>query len=328
MLIASIGGAPEAAPSLAVCLISVASCALLCRFSFQIRRRRLPVPPAAFLQEDAGIVVDMESRKKTIWAAAQELAKARGGQIPESASGDLLEEVANLVEVPCPIDGSFDADFLQLPKEVLVMVMRKHQRYFPVEDSATGKLLPFFVTVANGEVDPAVVRRGNEAVLRARYEDARFFYRQDTAQKLESFRPQLSGTVFEKRLGSLLQKSDRVEKLVGPLAAMIGLNSEDSEDAIEAARLARADLATSLVMEFTALAGVMGRHYAEREGLDAPVCKAIFESVLPRYSGDILPESPAGIAVASADRVDSLVGLFAVGERRLRPRVPSFKFRV
>lgn len=193
------------------------------------------------------------------------------------------------------------------------MVMRKHQRYFPVEDPATGKLLPYFVTVANGAVDPAVVRRGNEAVLRARYEDARFFYRQDTARKLESFRPQLSGTVFEKRLGSLLEKSDRVEKLVGPLAAMLGLASGDAEDAVEAARLARADLATSLVMEFTALAGVMGRHYAEREGLDPKVSTAIFESVLPRSAGDILPESPAGIAVACADRVDSLVGLFAVG---------------
>lgn len=211
------------------------------------------------------------------------------------------------------VAGTFDPAFLTLPKEVLIMVMKKHQRYFPVADVATGALLPAFITAANGPCDEPTVRRGNEAVLRARYEDARFFYAADCAQPLAAFRPALKTTVFEKRLGSMLAKSERTEALTPLVAAAMRLGEADAADAVAAAHLARADLATALVMEFTGLAGVMGRHYATRGGTPAPVATAIYEAALPRAAGDALPASPAGIAVAVADRLDSLVGLFAVG---------------
>ncbi|KIY92230.1 glycyl-tRNA synthetase alpha chain [Monoraphidium neglectum] len=189
------------------------------------------------------------------------------------------------------------------------MVMRKHQRYFPVF-SPSGALLPAFVTVANGPIDAAAVAAGNEAVLRARFEDASFFYKEDLRQPLEEFRPKLKGTLFQKDLGTLLDKSDRVVSITAPLADAMGLGAAKGV-AVEAARLAKADLATSTVMEMTALAGTMGRHYALKQGLQPEVAEAIFEAALPRQAGDKLPASPAGIVVAVADRLDSLVGLVA-----------------
>lgn len=232
--------------------------------------------------------------------------------------------------------GSFDEDFLELPPEVLVMVMRKHQRYFPVYD---GKALkPCFVTVANGPIDEDAVREGNQAVLRrvqtlaaylacvltialqtsmawlpgrrARFSDARFFYQDDLKTRLEDVRPRLANTLFQKDLGSLLDKAERVEKIAPGLARAMGLG-EHAEVAGQAARLARADLATSMVMEMTALAGTMGRHYAEKEGLPPAVCEAIFESVLPRSADDAVARTGPGIVVSVADKADSLVGLFA-----------------
>ncbi len=259
----------------------------------------------------AGIMPDPAARRAAIVAGAAECARAAGGVVPPDES--LLEEVTNLVEAPVMVAGGFDSDFLSLPKEVLIMVMRKHQRYFPVVDAASGALLPAFVTAANGPCDAAAVRKGNEAVLRARYEDARFFYAADCKQPLADFRPALATTVFEKRLGSMLAKSERTERLVPAVAAAMKLGEADAADAVAAAHLARADLATAVVTEFTGLAGVMGRHYASRAGTPAPIATAIFEAALPRAAGDALPATPAGIAVAVADRLDSLVGLFAVG---------------
>ncbi|KAK9839286.1 hypothetical protein WJX81_005719 [Elliptochloris bilobata] len=224
--------------------------------------------------EAAGITLCAERRTSDIWAGAQAAAAAAGGAVPESARGELLSEVAALVEAPTVLAGSFDAAFLALPREVLVTVMRKHQRYFPVCD-AEGALLPAFVTVANGPVDVPTVRAGSEAVLRARFEDAQFFHRADLATPLEAMHA--------------------------------------AATAATAARLARADLASALVTEMTALAGVMGRHYALAEGQPPEVAQAIYESVLPRQAGDELPRSPAGILVAVADRLDSLVGLCAAG---------------
>ncbi|KAK3270915.1 hypothetical protein CYMTET_20708 [Cymbomonas tetramitiformis] len=241
------------------------------------------------------------------------MAKSAGGEIPEASREGLLEEVANLVESPTPVLGSFDPDFLSLPREVLVMVMKKHQRYFPVEDPATGELLPKFVTVANGDIDPDAVRVGNEGVLTARYQDARFFYNQDIQTPLEELRPLLAGITFETTLGNMLEKADRVTSLVAPLGAATGASAAVLATATTAARIARADLSSSVVMEFTSLAGTMGEHYAVQEGLPEDVARAIFEAALPRSSGDILPTSEAGILVALADRLDSLVGLFAVG---------------
>lgn len=261
------------------------------------------------------IEIDFSVRRTAIWAAAVELASGVDGVVPASSGepGGLIDEVVNLVESPTPILGGFDPAFLALPKEVLVMVMRKHQRYFPVEHPATGALLPHFITVANGAVDHDAVRVGNESVLKARYEDAKFFYEADTKKSLEAdFKPQLAGITFQTELGTMLDKTARVEKLAPTLAAAFGFSEADAAVATQAAGLAKADLSTQLVQEFTSLAGVMGKHYAEREGLDAALCDAIFEAALPRSAGDLLPTTPAGISVAVADRLDTLAGLFAV----------------
>jgi len=260
----------------------------------------------------AGIQVDFEARKAGIWSAVREAAEEVGGVVPESNAEDLLLEVANLVEAPTVVRGTFDASFLKLPRELLVMVMRKHQRYFPVTDPATGDLMPYFVTVANGPIDPPSVAAGNEAVLRARFEDAVFFYDSDLEKTLDDFKPALAGTMFQADLGTLLDKTTRVEALVEPLAALVGFG-DAAPAALRAAGLAKADLATSTVMEMTALAGVMGRHYATLAGEPEEVATAIWEAVLPRYAGDELPASPAGILVSVADRLDSLVGLVAAG---------------
>ncbi|KXZ51509.1 hypothetical protein GPECTOR_12g472 [Gonium pectorale] len=286
----------------------------------------LPVPSAeAYLPALAGarITLGGAQRAEAIWRDVAAMAAKVGGTVPESTRGDLLAEVTNLVESPTVVMGSFSTDFLQLPSEVLVMVMRKHQRYFPVFSPDGASLLPHFITVANGTVDAATVAAGNEAVLRARFEDAAFFYREDLKHKLEDFRPKLSGTTFQKELGSILDKANRVEALVGPLAAAVAAaapaeqaawgGAEVLSVATQAARLCKADLATSTVTEMTALAGTMGRHYAHKEGLPSAVAEAIFEACLPRQAGDALPSSPPGVLVAVADRLDSLVGLFAAG---------------
>ena len=262
--------------------------------------------------ETAGVVLQGEARRRSIWASAQELAGGVGGVVPEAFRSGLLDEVANLVEAPTPLRGEFSGEFLKLPRELLEMVMRKHQRYFPVEDPATGELLPHFVTVANGAVDAELVRIGNESVLRARFEDAVFFYEADCKSRLEDFVPKLEGTVFQKELGTMLDKTRRVEQLVGPLAGEMGLEGATA-DAAEAASLARADLASATVMEMTALAGFMGRHYALKDGLRSGVAEAIFEAVLPRQAGDAVAASPAGVVVSVADKIDSIVGLAAAG---------------
>jgi len=264
----------------------------------------------ALLAKDA-IVAEYEARMSKIWSEAKDAAKSVGGDIPESAREGLLEEVANLVEAPNLVMGDFEETFLALPKEVLVMVMRKHQRYFPVEN-ADGSLKPHFITFANGPCDVGVVKHGNEAVLRARYEDAKFFYESDLKKTLAEFKPELSGITFQQELGNMLDKTGRVEALVEDVAKALGFGADVVGTAAVAAGLARADLATSMVMELTALAGTMGRHYAQKEGLPADVSEAIFEACLPRSAGDVLPATPAGITVAVADRLDTLVGLFAV----------------
>ena len=260
------------------------------------------------------IEIDVEKRRDAIWSAAIALADGVNGVVPPSSGepGGLIDEVVNLVESPKLILGDFDPAFLALPKEVLVMVMRKHQRYFPVEDASSGELLPHFITAANGDVDEDAVRVGNESVLTARYQDARFFYEADTKRTLAAFKPELEGITFQTELGTMLEKTARVEKLAPALAKTLGFSDADAKVAAEAASLAKADLATQLVTEFTSLAGVMGKHYAKREGLGDALCEAIFEAALPRSAGDSLPRTNPGVAVAVADRLDTLVGLFAV----------------
>ena len=225
----------------------------------------------------------------------------------------LLDEVTDLVECPVAVAGSFEEERLSLPAAVLTTVMKKHQRYFPVEN-ADGKLMPNFVTVSNGQRgDMSRVRAGNEGVLRARYADAQFFVQDDQGQPLESFLPRLATLTFQEKLGSMLDKSKRLEKLTEGLCPVLGLNPEQSARALQAARLAKADLVTSMVVEMTSLQGVIGEVYALHSGVTPEVALALREHYLPRYAGDSVPTGALGRVVGLADRLDSLAGLFAVG---------------
>jgi len=222
--------------------------------------------------------------------------------------------VANLVEYPLAIRGTFEAEYLRLPEAVLLAVMRKHQRYLPVMQE--GRLLPYFIAVANGNgLHVDAVRYGNEEVLRARYADAAFFYDADRKKPLAEFTPLLATLTFQEQLGSMLDKVKRLERLVPELAEMLGFSAEQAATAGRAAALCKSDLATQLVVELTSLQGIMGRHYAALSGEPEEVALAIEEHYLPRYAGDRLPTTPAGLVVGLADRLDTLVGLFAVGIR-------------
>ncbi|KAE8788979.1 glycine--tRNA ligase, chloroplastic/mitochondrial 2 [Hordeum vulgare] len=261
--------------------------------------------------EKAGIVIDMQERRAKILDDSSTLAKGVDGDF--IAPDSMLQEVVNLVEAPVPILGRYDDSFLKLPKDVLTTVMQKHQRYFPVISKSTGDLLPYFITVANGSISEEVVRKGNEAVLRARYEDAKFFYKMDTQKNLSEFRGQLKSILFHEKLGTMLDKMARVENVVAELTLVLGINERMIPVVKDAATLAMSDLATSIVTEFTSLAGIMARHYALRDGLPEQIAEALFEITLPRFSGDVFPKTDAGIVLAVADRLDSLVGLFGAG---------------
>jgi glycyl-tRNA synthetase len=256
------------------------------------------------------IALDPSEREELIASQAAQLAQSVGGQIPDDP--ELLREVTHLVEWPTPLLGYFEEEFLQLPQEVLVAVMKKHQRYFPVMKD--GALLPYFIAVANGpfrHLNP--IRHGNERVIRARYADAAFFYMADTRKKLEDFLPRLDTLTFQEQLGSVLDKSKRLEQLVPWLADLIGVNGQDREVALRAAHLCKADLATQMVIELTSLQGTMGQKYALLSGEQDAVAQAIREHYLPRGAGDELPHSIPGLLIGLADRMDSLMGLFAVG---------------
>ena len=258
------------------------------------------------------IIVDRPLRRRRIWAQVEALAKGVGGVVPEDDR--LLEEVTDLVEWPVAIRGGFEEKYLRLPKDVLITVMKKHQRYFPIVDPETGEMLPYFIAVSNGErKDMALVRRGYEDVLRARYADAEYFVEQDLRHPLEDFLPKLRTLTFQEELGSMLDKVHRLEALTPKIADALGLSVEEKAWAERAAHLCKADLATSMVIEITSLQGIMGREYARHWGEPEPVAQAIYEHYLPRFAGDELPQTKPGIVLAIADRLDSLVGLFAVG---------------
>jgi glycyl-tRNA synthetase len=235
----------------------------------------------------------------------------------------LLAENTNLVEWPCPLVGQFDPEFLALPEAVLVTVMQKHQRYFAVRNP-DGRLLNQFVAVANGlrsEEDLALIRAGNEAVIRARFADALFFFEQDRKQPLEAYVPSLRTITFQEQLGSFLEKTDRLETLAPAVAELLGWlgpdqgpdQSLDQGHLLQAAHLAKADLATSLVRELPSLQGEIGVVYARASGVPEEIAAAIFEHYLPRFAGDRLPSGRLGVAVGLADRADTLVGGFAAG---------------
>jgi glycyl-tRNA synthetase len=251
-----------------------------------------------------GIVLDVEERKALISEGVKKLAASVKGEaiLPE----ELLAEVANLVEKPMPLLAGFDPKFLSLPRDVLISVMKKHQRYFPIEKN--GKLLSHFIVVRNGDEQSLdLVRQGNEHVVAARFADADFFVREDVKHKLEDFRPRLATLIFQKKLGSMLDKNERIEKLTDVLAPMLNLEADEALFARRAAHLLKADLVSKMVVEMTSLQGVMGREYARRGGEALAAAEVIGEQYQP------VPKSKPGLAVALADRLDSLAGLFAAG---------------
>lgn len=274
---------------------------------------RSPAEYLAYLHGQ-GMLLEAGQRREAIQHQVRALAAQAGGQVLEDAR--LLAEVANLVEAPVALLGSFEQQYLGLPMEVLVSVMKKHQRYFPVAGRATqaGELLPHFIAVRNGGGSHMpLVTEGNEHVIRARFADANYFVREDMKQPLEAHRARLARLTFQVKLGSMLDKSQRIAALVSELAAALQLDQDERETALRAAELCKADLATQMVVEMTSLQGSMGRFYARHSGESEAVALAIFEHYLPRYSGDGQPTGRAGLVVGLADRLDSLAGLFAAG---------------
>jgi glycyl-tRNA synthetase len=220
--------------------------------------------------------------------------------------------VTELIEAPQALLGTFEAHYLELPAPVLIGVMKKHQRYFPVVKN--GKLVNHFVAVANSNelAHPEVVREGYEGVIRARYADAAYFYRHDTGRSLESYTPRLGTLAFHAKLGSMLDRVERLKQLAPQLASMLGATPEDVEVTRRAAELSKSDLVTNMVVEMTSLQGIMGEIYAVKGGEPKVVGQAVREQYLPRYAGDDVPASLPGLALSLADKLDSLAGLFAV----------------
>ncbi|MEZ4663529.1 MAG: glycine--tRNA ligase subunit beta [Caldilineaceae bacterium] len=259
-----------------------------------------------------GVVLKREERRAMIAQMVADTVAAVHGVNPDEP--DLLDEVTDLVEAPQAVLGQFEQRFLKLPAPVLVAVMKKHQRYFPVIH-LSGDMLPYFVTIANsnGLAHPDVVKAGNEGVIRARYADAEFFYRQDTQKKLADFTPELATLTVHEKLGSMLDRVQRLQKLAPQIGQMLNASAPEQATISRAAALSKSDLVTSMVVEMTSLQGIMGEIYATESGESAAVGQAIREHYLPRSAGDANPASLPGLAVSLADKLDSLIGLFAVG---------------
>lgn len=257
---------------------------------------------------DAKVIARFEARRDMIRSKVEILASELGGTaiMPE----ELLDEVSALVEWPAPIAGRFEEKFLDVPQEALIYTMQGDQKYFGLTD-ADGKLMPHFITVANiDSADAQQVALGNERVIRPRFSDAAFFWEQDKKHSLESRREKLQTVVFQQKLGTLYDKSNRVSKLAAHIAKQ--LNADEAQ-AIRAAELAKCDLITNMVFEFTDLQGTMGRYYAQHDGEAADVAAAMEEQYLPRYAGDDLPQTETGRILALAERLDTLAGIFGIG---------------
>ncbi|UDL05023.1 glycine--tRNA ligase subunit beta [Marinobacter sp. CA1] len=262
------------------------------------------------LKEEGRVLANFEERRDVIRAGVAAIAKNEGNG-RAVINDDLLDEVTALNEWPVPLLGRFEERFLEVPAEALISSMEEHQKYFHVVDD-NDRMLPLFITVANLESkDPAQVVSGNEKVIRPRLSDAAFFYETDRKTRLEDRVEQLKPIVFQEKLGSLYDKSVRVAALARKIADAIG---SDPALAERAAMLAKTDLVTEMVLEFTDLQGIMGQYYAEHDGEPADVAKALNEQYMPRYAGDDLPTTLTGCAVALADRIDSLVGLFGINQ--------------
>jgi len=267
-----------------------------------------PVSYGPLLETEGKVIADFGDRREAIRAQAEAAAISVGGHaVIDSA---LLDEVTALVEWPVVLAGDFEHRFLAIPPEVLISTMHNHQKYFPVADGA-GKLLPHFIATVNIESkDPEKVKAGNERVIRPRFSDAEFFWRQDRKQPLAHRRDGLKGMIYQHRLGSLFDKSERIEDLARFIAELSGGHQEW---AARAAHLAKCDLLTHMVQEFPELQGIMGRYYAQHDMEPGEVARAIEEQYQPRFSGDQLPATTTGRVLALADRLDTLVGIFGIG---------------
>ena len=264
--------------------------------------------------EKAYIIVDPERRRAMICEQITETAKACGGTA--EITPDLLEEVLYLVEYPTALSGSFEEKYLALPAEAVITPMRDHQRYFPVK-AADGSLLPAFITVRNGgKAHLDVVAHGNERVLRARLADAQFFFDEDRKKSLAEHREKLKTVVFQRGLGSMYEKTERLMALTTAIVEEMAVGDTDDAalaDARRAAELSKADLVTGMVTEFTELQGIMGREYALLDGESPAVARAIDEQYMPRFAGDELPQTPLGVALSVADKIDNIVGTVSQG---------------
>ena len=269
-----------------------------------------PAAYAPLVETEGKVVADFAKRREAILGQVEEAANQVGGRALLDEA--LLDEVTALVEWPVAVAGSFEKKYLDVPQETLISTMQDNQRYFPVVDKS-GRLMPHFVTVSNIESrDVDKVREGNERVIRPRFADAAFFWEQDRKRKLSDHIESLKDVVFEKRLGSLYDKSQRVADLAGFIAEQLGL---DKAQAMRAAELSKCDLMTEMVYEFPELQGIMGRYYAAHDGEPEAVANALDEQYMPRHAGDELPAGGIGQVLAMADKLDTLLGIFAIGQK-------------
>jgi glycyl-tRNA synthetase beta chain len=262
----------------------------------------------AQLRDEGSVIASFAARKSLIARALAEAAEREQARLAESDA--LLDEVTALVEFPVVYPGRFDSVFLAVPQECLILSMQQHQKYFPLVDAA-GKLLPRFLIVSNLRTDdPGDIIAGNERVLRARLADAKFFFDQDRKTRLEDRVARLGAVVYHNRLGTQLQRVERITKLAGDIARLLHADIAKAE---RAARLAKADLVTDMVGEFPELQGIMGMHYARHDGEDDAVARAIEAHYRPRFANDALPEDNVSASVALADRLDTLTGIYGIG---------------
>lgn len=286
----------------------------------ETRGHRFHHPAPLYLGEPAAYAPLLETEGKVMASFAARREAIRG-QVDEAAArlegravieDDLLDEVTALVEWPVALAGTFEEKFLAVPQEALISTMQGNQKYFALVDEK-GRLMRHFIIIANIEShDPAKIIMGNERVIRPRFADAAFFWEQDKKTPLAARREALKTVVFEKQLGTLYQKTERVAQLAEAIAAELGV---DRAQARRAAELSKCDLLTSMVYEFTELQGIMGRYYARHDGEPGAVAQALDEQYMPRQAGDALPAEPVGQVLALADRLDTLVGIFAIGQR-------------
>lgn len=268
-----------------------------------------PAAYAPILETTGRVIAEFDKRREAIRAQVMETAQQAGGTAV--IDSDLLNEVTGLVEWPLAVVGSFEQRFLEVPPECLISAMKGHQKYFHMVDD-DGRLMPNFITVSNIESrNPDYVRQGNERVIRPRLTDADFFWNQDRKQRLESRIDSLDSVVFQKQLGTVFNKSQRVAALAAKIAENIGGNPAHAS---RAAVLAKCDLMTEMVGEFPELQGIMGRYYALHDGEPAEVAQALDEQYMPRFAGDVLPQGKTGQAVAIADKLDTLIGIFGIGQ--------------